>query len=156
MQETWVQSLSWEDPNPSPNPRRRKWQPTSVFLPGDFHGQRSPLGCSPWGCKELNMSEWLTLWLLHFSFLISLLLCIFSFFPSHVFLICLHPPVPAKQELSHLSWPTYRYTHLLTHTHRHTNLECHHYHTLCLYCRAYWFSNMWPKHLKIQYKIFTS
>ena len=27
---------------------RRKWQPTSVFLPGNFHGQRSLAGCSPW------------------------------------------------------------------------------------------------------------
>ena len=28
---------------------RRKWQPTPVFLPGKFHGQRSLVGCSPWG-----------------------------------------------------------------------------------------------------------
>ena len=27
---------------------RRKWQPTSVFLPGKVHGQRSLVGCSPW------------------------------------------------------------------------------------------------------------
>ena len=32
----------------------RKWQPTSVFFPGKFHGQRSPAGYSPWGCKELG------------------------------------------------------------------------------------------------------
>ena len=30
---------------------RRKWQPTSVFLPGKFHGQRSLAGYSPWGCR---------------------------------------------------------------------------------------------------------
>ena len=30
----------------------RKWQPTPVFLPGKFHGQRSMVGCSPWGHKE--------------------------------------------------------------------------------------------------------
>ena len=30
---------------------RRKWQPTPVFLPGEFHGQRSLAGCSPWGHK---------------------------------------------------------------------------------------------------------
>ena len=30
-------------------PRRREWQPTPVFLPGEFHGQRSLVGCSPWG-----------------------------------------------------------------------------------------------------------
>ena len=25
---------------------------TLVFLPGEFHGQRSPVVYSPWGCKE--------------------------------------------------------------------------------------------------------
>ena len=29
--------------------RRRKWQPTPVFLPGKVHGQRNLAGCSPWG-----------------------------------------------------------------------------------------------------------
>ena len=33
---------------------RRKWQPTPVFLPGEFHGQRRLVGCSPWGHKEYN------------------------------------------------------------------------------------------------------
>ena len=28
---------------------RRKWQPTPVFLPGESQGQRSLVGCSPWG-----------------------------------------------------------------------------------------------------------
>ena len=37
--------------------RRRKWQPTLVFLPGKSHGQRSLVGCSPWGCKELDTTE---------------------------------------------------------------------------------------------------
>ena len=27
---------------------RRKWQPTPVFLPGESHGRRSLVGCSPW------------------------------------------------------------------------------------------------------------
>ena len=30
-------------------PRRRKWQPTPVFMPGKVHGQRSLAGCSPRG-----------------------------------------------------------------------------------------------------------
>ena len=34
-----------------------KWQPSIVFLPGKFHGQRSLLGYSPWGPKELDMTE---------------------------------------------------------------------------------------------------
>ena len=37
----------------------RKWQPTPVFLPGESHGQRSPVGYSPRGCKELDTTEWL-------------------------------------------------------------------------------------------------
>ena len=37
--------------------RRRKWQPTPVFLPGEFHGQRSLVGYSPWGQKELDVTE---------------------------------------------------------------------------------------------------
>jgi len=28
-------------------PCRRKWQPTTIFLPGKFHGQRSLVGYSP-------------------------------------------------------------------------------------------------------------
>ena len=35
-------------------PWRRKWQPTPVFLPGKFHGQRSPVGYSPWGRKRVR------------------------------------------------------------------------------------------------------
>ena len=33
------------------NPRvnRRQWHPTLVLLPGKSHGQRSLVGCSPWG-----------------------------------------------------------------------------------------------------------
>ena len=37
-------------------PWRRKWQPTPVFLPRESHGQRSLVGYSPWGCKELEMT----------------------------------------------------------------------------------------------------
>ena len=36
---------------------RRQWQPTPVLLPGKSHGQRSLVGCSPWGCKESDMTE---------------------------------------------------------------------------------------------------
>ena len=38
-------------------PRSRKWQPTPVFLPGKSHGQRSLVGCSPWGHNESDMPE---------------------------------------------------------------------------------------------------
>ena len=38
-------------------PWRKEWLPTPVLLPGEFHGQRSPLGYSPWGHKELDTTE---------------------------------------------------------------------------------------------------
>ena len=50
-QGTQVRSLGQEDP------RRKKWQPTSVFLPGKFHGQRDLAGYSPWGHKESDMND---------------------------------------------------------------------------------------------------
>ena len=40
---------------------RRKRQPTPVFLPGEFHRQRSLVGHSPWGHNEGDMTERLTL-----------------------------------------------------------------------------------------------
>ena len=45
---------------------RRQWPPTPVLLPGKSHGQRSLVGCSPWGCKESDMTEQL-----HFHFSLS-------------------------------------------------------------------------------------
>ena len=46
--------------------RRRQWQPTPVLLPGESHEQRSLVGCSPWGSKELDTTE-----RLHFHFSLS-------------------------------------------------------------------------------------
>ena len=43
----WVRKILW----------RREWQPTPVFLPGKFHGQRSLAGYSPWGHKEPDTTE---------------------------------------------------------------------------------------------------
>ena len=45
---------------------RRQWSPTPVLLPGKSHGQRSLVGCSPWGRKESDTTE-----RLHFHFSIS-------------------------------------------------------------------------------------
>ena len=45
---------------------RRRWHPTPVLLPGKVHGQRSLVGCSPWGRGELDTTEWL-----HFHFSLS-------------------------------------------------------------------------------------
>ena len=35
-------------------PEEEKWQPTSLFSPGKFHGQRSLAGYSPWGRKSIG------------------------------------------------------------------------------------------------------
>ena len=51
IQDTQVQSPSREDP------WKREWQPTPVFLPRELHGQRSLVGSSPWGHKELDTTE---------------------------------------------------------------------------------------------------
>ena len=53
------------NPGPIPGSGRfpwgREWQPTLVFLHGNFHGQRSLVGYSPQGRKELDMIEQLSL-----------------------------------------------------------------------------------------------
>ena len=43
----WVWKIPW----------RREWQPTPVFLRGEFHGQRSLIGYSPWDHKALDTTE---------------------------------------------------------------------------------------------------
>ena len=45
----WVAKISWT----------REWQPTPVFLPGEFHGQRSLAGHSPWGLQRVGQ-DWVT------------------------------------------------------------------------------------------------
>ena len=47
----WIRKILW----------RRERQPTPVFLPGEFQGQRSLASYSPWGHKESDMTERLTL-----------------------------------------------------------------------------------------------
>ena len=54
MWETWVWSLGWEDP------WRRERLPTPVIWPGEFHGLYSP-----WGRKESDITERLSLHLTH-------------------------------------------------------------------------------------------
>ena len=38
-------------------PWERKWQPTTLFLPGESHGQGSLMACRPWDYKELDTTE---------------------------------------------------------------------------------------------------
>ena len=51
---------------PTLEPQQWQWQPTPVLLPGNSHGWRSLVGCSPWGRKESGTTE-----RLHFHFLLS-------------------------------------------------------------------------------------
>ena len=55
MQETWVQSLGWDDP------LENGMATHSSILAWRIHGQRSLVGYSTWGCKELDMTEQLSL-----------------------------------------------------------------------------------------------
>ena len=48
---SWVGKVLW----------RRTSQPTPVFLPGESYGQRSLVGYSPWGLKESDTTEQLTM-----------------------------------------------------------------------------------------------
>ena len=41
-------------------PWRREWLPSPVFLPGEFHGQRSLVGYRPWDHKESDVTEQLS------------------------------------------------------------------------------------------------
>ena len=52
----WIRNIRW----------RRAWQTTPIFLPGESHGQRSLVGCSPWGREESDTTE-----RLHFHFSLS-------------------------------------------------------------------------------------
>ena len=47
----WVGKIPW----------RREWLPLPAFLPGESHEQKSLAGYSPWGHKESDMTEQLTL-----------------------------------------------------------------------------------------------
>ena len=48
---SWVGKIPW----------RREWLPTPVFWPGEFHGQRSLADSSPWGQKDSDTTEQVTL-----------------------------------------------------------------------------------------------
>ena len=58
------------------SPKRREWLPAPVLLPGESYGQKSLASYSPWGRKESDMTEQLTL------LLICVCICI-AFFEKH-------------------------------------------------------------------------
>ena len=59
----WLQQMLKENKKAK---SRESCHPTPVLLPGKSHGQRSLVGCSPWGHEESDMTEWL-----HFHFSLS-------------------------------------------------------------------------------------
>ena len=59
-------ALIWISWSLGPLWQRRQWHPTPVLLPVKSHGWRSLIGCSPWGCWELDTTQWL-----HFHFSLS-------------------------------------------------------------------------------------
>ena len=65
MWETQVEKIPW----------RREWLSTSVFLPGEFHEQKSLVGYSPWGHKKLDAIEQLTLSLEHYLEAVARIVC---------------------------------------------------------------------------------
>ena len=57
MQETQEMQIQALNEDGKKIPWSRKGQPTPVFLPGKFHGQRSLAGYSPWGLEKSDMTE---------------------------------------------------------------------------------------------------
>ena len=55
---------------------------TPVFLVEEFHGQRSLLGYSAWGCKESDMTMWLTLLLLRWKLFREFISSIYTFWDT--------------------------------------------------------------------------
>ena len=60
MSDPWVRKI----------PLMMKWQPTPVFWPGEFHGQRSLPGYGPSYHKELATSEQLSIHVLSLEFVL--------------------------------------------------------------------------------------
>ena len=54
---TRLKRLSSSSSSSRGNEWRRQWYPTPVLLPGNSHGQRSLVGCSPWGHEESDTTE---------------------------------------------------------------------------------------------------
>ena len=64
MQETWVPGRE--------APLEKGMATYSVFLPGEFNGEMSLEGCSPWGRNELDTTEQLTLSLFLLTWIMNL------------------------------------------------------------------------------------
>ena len=71
---TWIPSLGWEDPGD--HPWRKEWLPIPVFWPGEFREQRSLAGYGPWGHKDSDTNEQLSLLLFTFRLLARVVLMV--------------------------------------------------------------------------------
>ena len=91
------------DPPVGKIPWRRKWQPTLVLLPGEFHGQRSLAGYSPQDCRESHTTEQL-----HFSFVNRVIADVISW--EEVTL-------EKGRPLTHYDWISYREGEVCTQAH---------------------------------------
>ena len=80
-QETWVLPLGRED-----SLEAGAWQPTPVFLPREFHGQRSLAGNSPQGHKESDTTQRLTLSYLHIYTYINM--CVYIYMHAKLLQSC--------------------------------------------------------------------
>jgi len=63
----WKFCLKYKRPRFNPWVKKIPWGmdtriPILVFLPGKSHGQKILVGYTPWGCKDSDMTEWLTVY----------------------------------------------------------------------------------------------
>ena len=106
MQETCVWSLSWEDLLEKGMGKGKI--PTPVFWPREFYGQRSLAGYSPWGCKESDFTEQLSL-LVSICRFLEFFICIAK--PPLVF--CPVISVSSSQTWLSFFFSTQQYSHAL-------------------------------------------
>ena len=73
----WFRKISW----------RGKWHATPVFLPGKFCSQRSLMGYSPWGRKESDTAEWLSMHILYVCVCVCVCIYIYIYlYPLKIFI----------------------------------------------------------------------
>ena len=92
-------------------PRRRKWQPTPVFLPGKSHGRRSLVGYSPRGRKESDTTErlhsltqtlsleWINIRYIYMCMYIYMYICVHTHIYTHKYTLFWDMGVPGNNEI---------------------------------------------------------
>ena len=137
MQETWRQRFDpwWGAGGEGKIPWSRKWQPTPVFLPGEFYGQRRLVGYSLWGRKELGMTEWLNMYVkiwpciffykaLGYSPMASQICSLWNWFSGQYYLSRVYkkPAIFLEKHLQ-CSWSTWTFKNEWIWFHLHNSLE---------------------------------